>query len=166
MRVDEHREILVEALRAYEAALARAGLVDPGRACALLSAQDDLASAGDEHAFTVSNRALRRSGCSRHPSANQLRTDDRVPPSISRVEESVSVRFAFPSVLSGAASPGRLHRGLCLRWARACNGETSLSTFTGRLPRLFLARASHARCMLVVFGGKPTSAGLFSRSVR
>lgn len=48
MRVDEHREILVEALRAYEAALARAGLVDPGRACALLSAQDDLASAGDE----------------------------------------------------------------------------------------------------------------------
>ena len=112
MRVDEHREILVEALRAYEAALARAGLVDPGRACALLSAQDDLASAGDEACVYGIE-----------PSAAQKRL------LAASFGESVAYRRESPSIslgsLCGAASPGRLHRGLCLRWARACNGETS-----------------------------------------
>ena len=96
MRVDEHREILVEALRAYEAALARAGLVDPGRACALLSAQDDLASAGDEvcvYGIEPSAAQKRLLAASFGESVAYRRES----PSISRVEESVSVRFAFPS---------------------------------------------------------------------
>ncbi|WP_276684655.1 PD-(D/E)XK nuclease family protein [Slackia piriformis] len=96
MRVDEHREILVEALRAYEAALARAGLVDPGRACALLSAQDDLASAGDEACVygIEPNAAQKRLLTASFGESVAYR---RESPSISRVEESVSVRFAFPS---------------------------------------------------------------------
>ena len=73
--VEGHREGLVEALRAYEAVLARAGLVDPGRACALLSVQKSLQTRATKRASTVSNQALRRSGCSRHSSANRLRTD-------------------------------------------------------------------------------------------
>ena len=96
MRVDEHREILVEALRAYEAALARAGLVDPGRACALLSAQDDLASAGDEACvYGIEPSAAQKRLLA--ASFGESVAYRRESPSISRVEESVSVRFAFPS---------------------------------------------------------------------
>ena len=96
MRVDEHREILVKALRAYEAALARAGLVDPGRACALLSAQDDLASAGDEACvYGIEPSAAQKRLLA--ASFGESVAYRRESPSISRVEESVSVRFAFPS---------------------------------------------------------------------
>lgn len=93
---EEHREGLVEALRAYEAALARAGLVDPGRACSLLSVQEELANTGDEACvYGVEPSAAQKRLLA--ASFGESIAYRREPSSIVRVDEGVSVQFAFPS---------------------------------------------------------------------
>lgn len=90
-----HRECLVEAMRSYEEVLARAGLVDLGRACALLAVQEEVRTNDVAHVYGFEPSAAQKrliKACFAESVAYE-----RELPVIERVGEDVAVQFAFPS---------------------------------------------------------------------
>ena len=91
--IPESDRALVEAVEAYEALLDARGLVDPGRACAIMANGCD-ASEGAV-VYDASLPAARRELL--HASFSSVEERVSVEGSISRVAETVKPRFAFPS---------------------------------------------------------------------
>ncbi|MDO4590206.1 MAG: PD-(D/E)XK nuclease family protein [Slackia sp.] len=164
--VDGRHEPLVRALRMYESALGGAGLIDAGRACAVLAASPYALRRGDAVVYDCQLSAGRKRLVLAWFSSLEYR--ESVEARIERAPEGVEVRFAFPSgryaepfvivdaierfhadgpVLLTSADPLRLYDDI----ASACM-KRGLSLAV-RARRAFyesdLGRALHAACRIV-----------------
>lgn len=90
-----HQREMLEVVRAYEQILDQAGLVDPGRACAILSSQEVVLSKTTIELQEVDLLAPQRRFLESQPNVSLCEQPDE--PVLARVAAGVELRFAFPS---------------------------------------------------------------------